>query len=197
MVTKNTNIDQQSLPAKVMELQDAIDELSSTELGYVDGVTAGTIAASKVVTAGSDGFVPTSRHVIADGATVALAAADSGALCIFDKTDGAAFTLPAAAAGLEYEFLVTAALASGAYSVDCASGDFLIGDVNMIDTDTTNTLSFATGNGSTHLSFDMNGTTKGGLAGSWLRVTGISATQWAVVGEMQHSGDVASPFSTS
>jgi hypothetical protein len=176
---------------------DGLKALSEAELDLVNGVTAGAITASKAVTAGSDGFVPHQRHIIADGADVTLAAEDSGALCVFDKTDGAQFTLPAAAAGLFFDFVIVASASSTGYRVECASGDFILGSVLLDDSDTGLATTAQAANGSSHLAIDLDAATDGWLAGGFFRLTAISASQWVINGHLLHTGNVASPFETS
>lgn len=173
--------------------------LASAELSLLDGVTAGAITASKVVTAGSDSMVPFRRHIIADGANVVLTAADSGALCVFDKSDGALFTLPTAAAGLYFDFIVHTVGSTGTHKVITASAsEFIKGVLKSIDTDTSNALAIdQVGNGSTHVAITMNYTTTGGIAGTAFRLTCISSTVWMVEGTNFGSGSVATPFATS
>lgn len=173
--------------------------LSSTELSLVDGVTAGTLAASKVVTADASGYVPYRKHVIADGLTVAPSVIQSGGLIHVDKTDGVTITLPAPAIGLNYDIVVTASTASGNTKIITDAGTtFLVGTVLMFDSDTlTDPLSVATANGTNHVACTMSGSTTGGLLGTRLRFTCITATLWAVEGIIHHSGNVASPFATS
>jgi hypothetical protein len=176
---------------------DGTKALAEAEMDLINGVTAGEIAASKAVTAGSDGLVPLRRHVIADGASVALAAADSGALCVFDKSDGALFTLPAAETGLFFDFVIVGTPSSVGHRVACASGDFIIGSILLDDGDTGLTTTAQVANGSTHLAIDLDAVTDGWLAGGFFRLTAISATQWAINGHLLHTGNVASPFETS
>lgn len=174
--------------------------LSSTELGFLDGVTASSgVVASKAVIANSSAQVPYRRVVVDDALTVTLTAAQSGALVRLDKTDGVTVTLPAPAIGLTYDFVATASTASGNYKIITDAGTtFLVGTVRMFDTDTlTDPLSVATANGSTHVACTMSGTTTGGLLGTSLRFTCVSATLWAVEGIIHHSGNVATPFATS
>lgn len=173
--------------------------LSTTELGLIDGVTAGTITASKAVTADASGYVPYRRHMVDDALALTLTAIQSGALVHINKTDGVTITLPAPSIGLWYDFYVTASTASGNTKIitDAAS-TFLVGTVLMFDSDTlTDPLSVATANGSTHVACTMSGTTTGGLLGTQLRVTCVSATLWAIEGIIHHSGNVATPFATS
>jgi hypothetical protein len=172
--------------------------LSSTELALLDSVTAGTITASKAVTADASGYVPHARHIVADATgPVVLTAIQSGALCVFDKTDGAIFTLPAAAAGLYFDFVVAVASSSNAHRVNCASGDFLLGSVMLHATDDTGLSSAAAANGTTHLAINLDADAVGRLAGSKFRVTAISATQWVIEGDLLATGTVATPFETS
>lgn len=173
--------------------------LSSTELSLLDGVTAGSITASKVVTADSSSQVPYRRKFVDDALTLTLTAAQSGALVRLDKTDGVTVTLPAPAIGLTYDFYATATTASGNYKIITDAGTtFLVGTVAMFDTDTlTDPLSVATANGTTHIACTMNGSTTGGLLGTRIRVTCVSSTLWAIEGFIHHSGAVATPFATS
>lgn len=76
----------------------ATADLSSTELGYVDAVTAGTAAASKAVVLDSNLQVAGQRLTVnLAAATQTLTAAQSGTM--FVGAVDAVFTLPAAAAG--------------------------------------------------------------------------------------------------
>lgn len=173
--------------------------LASAELSLLDGVTAGEVTASKVVTAGSDSMVPLRRHIIADAAAVTLTAGDSGALCVFDKADGATFTLPTAAAGLWFDFIVhTAGTSSNNKVITASASEFLKGILKSIDTDTGNALAIdQVGDGTTHRAITMNRTTTGGLAGTQFRLTAISSTVWMVEGFNHGNGTVATPFATS
>ncbi len=173
--------------------------LASSELSLLDGVTAGSITASKVVTADSSSQVPYQRKVVDDALTVTLTAAQSGALVRLDKVDGVTVTLPTPSIGLTYDFYCTASTTSNNYKIITNAGTvFLVGTVLMFDSDTlTDPLSVATANGSTHVACTMSGSTTGGLLGTRLRFTCVSATLWAVEGIIHHSGNVATPFATS
>lgn len=198
-ITKKLRIDMQDLEGELRKLQDELDALSSTELGFLDGAIAGGVVASKAVVADASGFVTEKRNVIADGAAVVLTAAQSGAVCVFDKTDGALFTLPAPAVGLTFEFQFAATLASGAWKVITNVGTvFILGSVLMDDGDTGLTTSSADFNGSTHVAVSVNGTTSGGVKGGFFRLTCLSATQWLIhSSHILHTGNVATPASTS
>lgn len=174
--------------------------ISTTELAYLDGVTAGTPVASKVVTADASNLIPHNRHVIADAAfasPVALTAIQSGGLCVFDETAGSIFTLPAAVAGLYYDFAVVVASSSNGHRVNCASGDFILGSILMDDGDTGLTTTAAAANGTSHLAINLDADAVGRLAGGFFRLTAISGTQWIIHGHLLHTGNVGTPFETT
>lgn len=133
------------------------------------------------------------KSVTAD-ATLSLDANESGSTFLLAKADGIVFTLPAPVVGLEYEFLVTTAVTSNAYSIDTdAASTFLAGVVitGIGDAATTET---SAADGTTIVSLDMNGSTKGGLIGSYVKVKCVSSTQWMVTGTLVGSGTLVSPF---
>ena len=174
--------------------------LSTTELGYLDGVTT-TPTASKLSLHTASGWQALRRPVVEDGAAVVLTAADSGALCVFDKVDGALYTLPAPAIGLWFEFIVVATVTSNQMKVITDAGTtFIIGSVDMVDTDTTFTHTNQDANGSTHVAVNMaaaSTNSTGGIKGTHFTLTCRTATTWAIAGQVNHAGTVASPFATS
>ena len=52
-------------------------------------------------------------------------------------------------------------------------------------------------NGSTHIAATMNGTTTGGIIGSFLEFTCVTSTLWVVSGTVVASGTPATIFTTS
>ncbi len=139
--------------------------------------------------------------VSGQGATTTLREDQSDSLILLDRAAGETITLPPAKVGLSFQFVATVSVTSNAYKIITAnSSTFLVGAYGSYDTDTTSTanaVQFFTGNGSTHVSVSMNGTTTGGLAGTNLKFTCISATQWLVEGSNLGSGTVATAFATS
>lgn len=132
------------------------------------------------------------------GATYTLDAVNSGATVLMDRAAGIVVTLPLAQPGLVYDFIVTTSVTSNSYKVITgAATELLIGGYTNVDTDTSNAVAVFTGNGSTHIAVTSNGTTTGGLIGTRLRFTCLSATRWEVEGIMMGSGVVATAFATS
>lgn len=155
----------------------------------VDGVS--TSGATVRPAANSIGAV---SSITAD-ATYAISAQESGTTFLLNKADGIVFTLPAAAVGLSYKFVVGTAVTSNAYSIDCATGDFFLGLLNLGAED--GAADAFGGDGAADLSIDMNGSTTGGLVGTEIEVIAVSGTQWHVRGSLLGSGTVATPFATS
>ncbi len=132
------------------------------------------------------------------GATYTLSVDNTGATVVLDRAAGTVVTLPRAQAGLYFDFDVTTSVTSNSFKIITgAATEFLIGGYQSVDTDTSNAVAFFTGNGSTHIAVTMNGTTTGGLIGTSLRFTCLSATRWLVTGQNMGSGTVATAFATS
>ena len=138
------------------------------------------------------------KVIDSSGATATLSQGDSGSVALFNRAAGIVYTLPAPKVGTYFDFFTTVSVTSNAYKVITDAGTtFLIGGLGNVDTDSSNAVAAWTGNGSTHVSISMNGTTTGGLLGTNFRLLCVSATQWIVTGTIQGSGTVAPPFSTS
>lgn len=134
------------------------------------------------------------------GATRTLAPEESGALCLFDRAAGVIYTLPAPslqAIGMTFEFLTTVTVTSNnAKVVTDAATSFLLGSVVSANSGATTTTAYPA-NGTTIRSLTANGTTTGGTIGDRFKVTCISATQWAIDGQVIATGVTATPFATS
>jgi hypothetical protein len=138
------------------------------------------------------------QPTIAGASNLTLGLEDSGSLIICGA--GEDYVLPAlATAGiganaLRYEFLVTTTATT--FTITCATGDFFLGGVTVMSTNVGAENDAFSADGSTHLSLSMNGTTQGGIVGSYVRLWGISATQWGVHGNLIGSGTIVTPFGT-
>lgn len=199
--------------------------LAGSELTVLDGVVAGTATASKAVVLGSSKEIATlgavtmgaltastgafagavtgaRREIIADGAAVVLTEAQSGGLVYMDKTDGSLTTLPEITAsniGMFFDFAWPVSYASGTQKIITGNAaDFIVGTIRKLDTDTlTDPLSVESYDGSSHIAVVIDAVTDGGLLGSMLRFTAISATQWLIEGILHHSGNVSATVSTT
>lgn len=132
------------------------------------------------------------------GATVTLTPAQNNSLVILDRAAGSTITLPTPQVGLRFRFAALVSVTSNAYKIITNAGTiFLLGSLVNIDTDSSNAVAAWTADGSTIISISMNGTTTGGLKGTFIELTCISATEWIVTGIDQGNGTVATPFATS
>jgi hypothetical protein len=159
---------------------------------YVDSTTGLLMTSDGTVYAGP----MAKRPVKIVGAT--LTKADSGAHCVFAATTVTTYTLPAAEAGLNFRFSceATAAGTADIFRIVCATGDFFIGSF-VQSTDGTYTSATHKANGTTHLAWEGNGSTTGGLDGDWLEITASSDTLWRVYGMGRATGSEATPWKTS
>jgi hypothetical protein len=144
-------------------------------------------------------FITARKPIITGlGATYTLKENESGSTVVLNRAAGTVLTLPLAVPGLVYDVNITTTVTSNSYKVITgAATEFLIGGYTNVDTDTSNAVAVFTGNGSTHIAVTMNGGTTGGLLGTTLRFTCLSATRWQVEGMMMGSGVVATAFATS
>jgi len=146
--------------------------------------------------------------VTLDTNTTALTlAANAGKQNVFDDADGGTITLPAInavnptdatdpnqASNLGASFTLTIATTLTTDLVISAAGsDVFTGSVLSIDTDDDSVLGFVAG--ATDNTITLDGTTTGGIAGSQLTITAVSAGVWNVSAVLAASGTVATPFS--
>lgn len=129
-------------------------------------------------------------------ATLAPTADQSGTVFLLNRAAGITITLPAPVVGLQYTFVVQTAVTSNDYGMDTdAATTFLLGVIQQVIAASA-TSEGQVGNGTSHVSLNMNGTTTGGLAGSYHKVRAVSSTVWQVEGIHVGSGTLATGFAT-
>ncbi len=133
-------------------------------------------------------------------ATATLLPSQSGNVFFLEKVDGITYTLPATnqtTLGTTYKFIVTATVTSNSYIIQTGStSDFLKGIIlASLATGAVNS-SMMTGDGTSHVKFTMDGTTKGGIIGAEITFVCTAVGQWYVTGRTLYSGAIANPFST-
>lgn len=132
-------------------------------------------------------------------ATSAPTAANSGTVYTFDKADGITVTLPAPVVGLEYIYVVKTTITSNSYKVITDAGTTFLTGTIVASIDNAAGKEWV-GNGTTHLavtqaSASTNAT--GGIIGSYLKFTCVTATLWHVFGFANSGGTATTPFATS
>jgi hypothetical protein len=128
-----------------------------------------------------------------------LTADQSGALCIFANSEGGEYELPAAEAGIWFEFQATVSVTSTElYTVKCATGDFIAGVVVGGNLTIGASGDVFTADGAADLGLTHSGSTTGGLIGDSYVLTAISGALWVLTqGVNIGSGTNAEPFITS
>lgn len=120
----------------------------------------------------------------------------SGRTIVLDRAAGIAVTLPAAAAGLEFNFLVKTTF-TGAASIKSASGaDIMIGHAIMGNNSDNTIVNWQAIAANTYDTIDMLGTgnSTGGMAGQRVLIRGLAANLWYVEIIGDAAGSEATPF---
>lgn len=139
------------------------------------------------------------RQVAAGAALAITEALHDGKTILLDTAAGSVVTLPAPILGFRCRFLVSVKPTSNFHQVKVASAaDFMAGSVNILDNDLSAQAAFAA-DGTADDNIQLNGTTKGGQVGDWFEIEGISATQWAINGQLvcPAGSNVADMFSAA
>ena len=148
-----------------------------------------------------NGFAMSNRVVVETITTASktLTKDDCGKQFLLSKADGIAVTLPASPAevgsGWNVKFLVKTSVTSNIYQIVAGTlTDLFVGGLFVISSVATKSDQFAP-DGSGDNSIEMNGTTKGGLVGTFITVVS-DGTNWHVHGTLAGSGTPATPFNT-
>lgn len=161
-------------------------------------VIPGTLAVTGAVTFSGSRSGGTRNVVDSNAATLTLTAAQSTSVVLLDRAAGTTVTLPAPVVGLSYTFAVNTSVTSNNHKVITDAGTtFILGGVAMVEAADTNSGLGALFNGTTHVSILMNGTTTGGLIGTYFDLICVTATQWVISGIVAGSGTLSTPASTS
>lgn len=108
---------------------------------------------------------------------------------------GLTVTLPASSGnGDVYEIFVPVTVTSNNYIIQVANGTDVINGVVHLATDIAGTSMPATGTDDT---IHMNGSTKGGVKGTWIRLKDAYSGVWALEGSLVCTGTEATPFSAA
>jgi hypothetical protein len=145
-----------------------------------------------------DKFMSQNNVVDVTTSTLTVTSAYKDKILVANRAAGVVFTLPAATAataGDTYTFFVGTTITSNAFTVTALTGDLLYGNIIMKDNDnaTAGDISFAA-NTSDDILLSSNGSTTGGLAGSYVIFTCLTTDKWLVTGKCFGTGTIATPF---
>jgi hypothetical protein len=175
-------------------LQRFVEEVSSHEMRFKAGTTvafANGVFQQETAAGAVAGVV---EPYLLGSANLTLTAAQSGSVIECGAAED--FVLPAITAdlvGTNYEFVVTTTATS--LTITAATGDLLKGGVSVMSTGAGVENDAFSADGTDDLIITMNGTTTGGIIGSWVKLTAASATSWLVRGGLIGSGTLVTPFS--
>ena len=98
--------------------------------------------------------------------------------------------------GVVYTIWVPTTISTSSLKIGTNGTDKYIGTILGVDTDSSNALVAYTAAASNDF-INFNGTTTGGVAGSWVQIFAIAANKYMVNGIALGSGSVATPFADS
>lgn len=152
------------------------------------------ILATDLVLTGT-AYTSQSKTLSGMGATKTLIQSDTGTTIVFDRLAGTTVTLPVPIVGTLFSFYVGTSPTSNTDKVITDAGTtFIVGGIYV---DKSLTVTRYAADGSTIVSLNWNGTTTGGLPGTYATLRCISATEWVIEGTQIASGTLATPFATS
>lgn len=139
------------------------------------------------------------RTVLVTGSAMTVRPEDDDKVIILDRAAGITATLPAASgSGRRFKFLVKTTASGGNYVVKVANAsDTMIGVIESATTTGATTNGFAEAAGGTDDTITMNGTTTGGVAGSYIEVLDVLPNLWLISGNLVASGVLATSLSAT
>ena len=126
---------------------------------------------------------------------VALLPEQSGSLCLFDAADGVIYTLPAPVVGMWFDFAITVAGSSNAYSIDTdAATTFIGGGLAAVSTTVAEGGDSFPATIASTVSCDFDSAVTGRLVGTSCNIVCVSSTEWVISGTLHGVGTLATPF---
>ena len=95
-----------------------------------------------------------------------------------------------------YTIWVPTTISTSSLKIGTNGTNKYVGTLLSVDTDSSDAVVGFTA-GATNDFINLNGTTTGGVAGSWVQIFAIAANKYMVTGNVLGSGTVATPFADS
>jgi hypothetical protein len=101
--------------------------------------------------------------------------------------------------GVVYTIWVPTTISTSSLKIGTTSGsgNLYVGTLLSVDSDSSGAMVGFTANGSSNDFINLNGTTTGGVAGTWIQIVAIAANKYMVTGVVVGSSTVATPFADS
>ena len=98
--------------------------------------------------------------------------------------------------GVTYTIWVPTTISTSSLKIGTDGTDKYVGSVISVDTDSSGAVVGYTAASSNDY-INLNGTTTGGVAGTWIQIVAVAANKYMVTGVVNGSGTVATPFADS
>ena len=98
--------------------------------------------------------------------------------------------------GVTYTIWVPTTISTSSLKIGTDGTDKFVGSLLSVDTDTSGAMVGFTAAASNDF-INLNGTTTGGVAGTWIQIVAIAANKYMVTGVVLGTGTVATPFANS
>lgn len=98
--------------------------------------------------------------------------------------------------GVTYTVWVPTTISTSSLKIGTNGTDKFVGSLLSVDTDSSGAVVGFTAGASNDF-INLNGTTTGGVAGTWVQIVAIAANKYMVTGVVNGSGTVATPFADS
>ena len=98
--------------------------------------------------------------------------------------------------GVTYTIWVPTTISTSSLKIGTDGTDKYVGSVISVDTDSSGAVVGFTAGASNDF-INLNGTTTGGVAGTWVQIVAIAANKYMVTGVVLGTGTVATPFANS
>lgn len=129
------------------------------------------------------------------GTTRVLTANESGGMHLLDSAGGVTYTLPVPVVGMEFVFYATVSVtASDTYDIETDSATTFIGGAIQQIIAASAVSEGQVGDDASDVKISMNGSTTGGLEGTFIRVVATSTTTWVATGLVVSSGTLTTPY---
>jgi hypothetical protein len=143
---------------------------------------------------GLNEVAPTASGRTTNGEVV-LTAEQSGGTFLWDLAAGIDYVLPAPTAGMCFNFYATVSVTSNTHAISTDAATTFIGGSLSMGIAAADTNEMQVGDETSDVTIAMNGSTTGGLKGTYIEVLALSSTVWiarrsTVIG----SGALATPF---
>ncbi len=164
-------------------------------------IASGTGAVTTNLDVDSSGNITTTGYVSAysnvssiTSATKSVESTDSGTVFTLNRAAGIVVTLPTAAAGINYTFIVgTTFTGAGQITADNAS-DLLSGFAYVFDPATATDNNTFIPDASDDVTIDLGSAAQGWLVGGIIRLVATSAAVWHCEAYLHGDGSLATPF---